>query len=155
MTEPAGGGLLDSLRRMLATLLALAATRLELVTTELEEEMHRLARLLLWSLASLLAASLALLLGAATIIVACWDSYRLAAAGGLTALFTVGALVGWWVVRRQLRERPPLLAATRQELERDQAAVGGSVARRRDGAPTSGLNEGSKGGPNGSPGEGL
>ena len=136
MTEPAGGGLLDSLRRMLATLLALAATRLELVTTELEEEMHRLARLLLWSLASLLAASLALLLGAATIIVACWDSYRLAAAGGLTALFTVAALVGWWMVRRQLRERPPLLAATRQELERDQAALGGapSAPRRESGA---------------------
>jgi len=143
MTEPAGGGLLDSLRRMLATLLALAATRLELVTTELEEEMHRLARLLLWSLASLLAASLALLLGAATIIVACWDSYRLAAAGGLTALFTVAALVGWWVVRRQLRERPPLLAATRQELERDQAALGGAPsAPRRDGSAKDGPEEG-------------
>jgi uncharacterized membrane protein YqjE len=147
MTEPAGGGLLDSLRRMLATLLALAATRLELVTTELEEEMHRLARLLLWSVGSLLAASLALLLAAVTIIIACWDTCRLAAAGGLTAVFTVAALVGWWVVRRQLRERPPLLAATRQELAHDQDALGGSVGLRRDGAPTSG--------PNGGPGEGL
>lgn len=147
MTEPAGGGLLDSLRRLLATLLALAATRLELVTTELEEEMHRLARLLLWSVGSLLAASLALLLGSVTIIIACWDTGRLAAAGALTALFTVAALVGWGVVRRQLRERPPLLAATRQELAQDQDALGGAVAPRRDGGPT--------GGPSGGPGEGL
>ena len=147
MTEPAGGGLLDSLRRLLATLLALAATRLELVTTELEEEMHRLARLLLWSVGSLLAASLALLLGSVTIIIACWDTGRLAAAGGLTALFTVAALVGWGVVRRQVRERPPLLAATRQELARDQDALGGAVAPRRDGVPN--------GGPSGGPGEGL
>ena len=147
MTEPAGGGLLDSLRRLLATVLALAATRLELVTTELEEEMHRLARLLLWSVASLLAASLALVLGAVTIIIACWDTGRLAAAGALTALFTVAALVGWGVVRRQVRERPPLLAATRQELARDQDALGGAVAPRRDGVPN--------GGPSGGPGEGL
>lgn len=151
MTEPAGGGLLDSLRRLLATLLALAATRLELVTTELEEEMHRLARLLLWSVGSLLAASLALLLGSVTIIIACWDTGRLAAAGALTALFTVAALVGWGVVRRQLRERPPLLAATRQELAQDQDALGGAVAPRRDGGPTGGPSRG----PSGGPGEGL
>ena len=143
MTEPAGGGLLDSLRRMLATLLALAATRLELVTTELEEEMHRLARLLLWSVASLLAASLALVLGAVTIIIACWDTGRLAAAVGLTALFTTAALVGWWVVRRQVRERPPLLAATRQELAHDQAALGSEpTPLRREGGANVGPGEG-------------
>jgi len=134
MTEPAGGGLLDSLRRMLATLLALAATRLELITTEIEEEMHRLARLLIWSVASLLAASLALVLGAVTIIIACWDNGRLAAAVGLTALFTTAALVGWWEVRRQVRKRPPLLAATRQELAHDQAVLGSEpTALRREG----------------------
>ena len=143
MTEPAGGGLLDSLRRMLATLLALAATRLELVTTEHEEEMHRLARLLLWSVASLLAASLALVLGAVTIIIACWDTGRLAAAVGLTALFTTATLVCWWVVRRQVRERPPLLAATRQELAHDQAALGSEpTALRREGGANVGPGEG-------------
>lgn len=128
MSEAAGGGLLESLRRLLTTLLVLAATRLELVTTELEEELHRLTRLLLWSMATLLAGALALLLGAITVLVACWDTHRLEAAGGLTALFTVAALVGWWAVRRQLRDRPPLLAATRRELERDQATLGGGSA---------------------------
>lgn len=124
MSDAAGGGLLDSLRRLLATLLALAATRLELVTTELEEEMHRLARLLLWSMASLLAATLALLFAGVTVLVACWESHRLAAAGGLTALFALVAASGWYAVRRQMRERPALLAATRDELERDRAALG-------------------------------
>lgn len=124
MSEAAGGGLLESLRRLLTTLLALAATRLELVTTELEEELQRLTRLLLWSMASLLAAALALLMAAVTVLVACWDTHRLAAAGALTALFAVAALGGWWAVRRQLRDRPPLLAATRQELERDQTTLG-------------------------------
>ena len=95
---------------------------------KLKEELHRLTRLLLWSMATLLAGALALLLGAITVLVACWDTHRLEAAGGLTALFTVAALVGWWAVRRQLRDRPPLLAATRRELERDQATLGGGSA---------------------------
>lgn len=142
MTDGAGGGLLESLRRLLATLLALAATRVELVTTELEEEMHRLARLLLWSAASLLAATLALLLGAVTVLVACWDSYRLAVAGGLTALFTLAAAGGWWAVRKQLRERPALLAATRRELDNDQTALGGVSDRGPGEGPEEDLGEG-------------
>ncbi len=146
MREAAGGGLLESLRRLLTTLLALAATRLELVTTELEEELNRLTRLLLWSMASLLAAALALLLAAITVLVACWETHRLAAAGGLTALFTAAALGGWWAVRRQLRARPALLAATREELARDQAALGqgaGGTPRHTSGqVPESGPGEG-------------
>lgn len=156
MTDGAGGGLLESLRRLLATLLALAATRLELVTTELEEEMHRLARLLLWSMATLLAASLALLLGAITVLVACWDTCRLAAAGGLTATFALAAFCGWWVVRRQLRERPPLLAATRRELESDQAALSGAPlapGRRESAGVSAGVSSGVPSGEG--PGEGL
>ena len=41
------GGLLRSLTRMLATLVALAQTRLELLTTELQEEVQRAAEELL------------------------------------------------------------------------------------------------------------
>jgi uncharacterized membrane protein YqjE len=61
----------------------------------------------------------------------------------LTALFTAAALVGGWVVRRQLRERPPLLAATRQELAHDQAALGSEpTVLRREGGANVGLGEG-------------
>ena len=41
-------GLFASARDLLATALALAHTRLELVTTEIEEELHRVAEILLW-----------------------------------------------------------------------------------------------------------
>ena len=50
------------------------------------------------------------------------------------------AVAGWREVRRQLRERPPLLAATRGELSQDQAALSGT-------AGASGAGDG--------PGEGL
>jgi uncharacterized membrane protein YqjE len=134
------GSVIDSLRRLLATLVALLATRAELVATELEEELHRAARLLLWAMASLLATSLAVLLGAATLVLAFRDTHPVLVAGLLAAVCALAALGGWLGVRRQLRERPPLLAATRGELARDEAALAGTAA---------------SGAPAGSPGEGL
>ena len=47
-------GLFDSLKDVLATIMALAQTRLELVGTELEEQVARLAILLVWSIVALL-----------------------------------------------------------------------------------------------------
>ena len=128
--------MMDSLRRLLATTVALLATRAELVATELEEELYRLARLLLWSIASLLAAALALLVAGATVVIACRDTHPVLAAAAVTTVFALLALTGWLGVRRQLRERPPLLAATRGELAKDAAALSGPA-------------------PAGNPGEGL
>ncbi len=119
------GGLLDSLRRMLGTLLALASTRLELLTTELEEEMHRLARLLLWALATLFCVTLAVLMGAVSLLIVFWHPHRVAVAGSLTAMFTVAALLAWRCLRQQLAERPALLSATSAELARDTAILRG------------------------------
>ena len=127
MSEASTGSVTDSLRRLLATLVALLATRAELVATELEEELHRLVRLLLWSMASLLAAALVLLAAGATVVIACRDSHPVLAALAVTAVFLLLALAGWLGVRRQLRERPPLFAATRGELARDQSALAGAA----------------------------
>lgn len=140
MSDTPAGSVLDSLRRLLATLVALLATRAELVATELEEELHRVVRLLLWAMAALLATALALALGAATLILAFRESHPALVAGAAAAGFALAALAGWLGVRRQWRNRPPFLAATRGELARDEAALAGS---RSPGAPA------------GSPGEGL
>jgi uncharacterized membrane protein YqjE len=125
--DPLGGaptpGLIDSLRRLLSTLVLLLQTRVELLATEIEEELLRLARLLLWSAAGLLCAAFGLLWAAITVLILLWDSHRVAAALGIAVVFTGAALVSAWVVRRGLRQRPPLLAATREELRRDSAML--------------------------------
>lgn len=116
-------GLLASVRRMLATLLELGSTRLELVSVEIQEQIEYAASLLLWGIAAIFFASLTVLLLALTIVIACWDQHRLLAAGLVTAAFALIALVAALVVRQRLQSRPRFLSATSGELRRDAEAL--------------------------------
>jgi uncharacterized membrane protein YqjE len=114
----------ERVQRMLATLVTLLHTRLELATVELEEEAGRLAGILVWAIAGILCAGFAVLLLALTIVIAFWDGHRLLAAGLVTLVFAGVAVAAAVVVRRRLRERPRLLALTVGELKRDARALG-------------------------------
>ncbi len=120
---PPGGppppGLFESLRSMLATSIELVQNRLELVVVELEEEIHRLAVTLLWSIVGILAGGLTALLLALTIVIAFWDTHRLLAASLVTAVFALLTGAALYVVRQRSAQRPGLLAATLTELRRD------------------------------------
>jgi uncharacterized membrane protein YqjE len=120
---PAPAGLFASLRRMLATLLELGSTRLELVSVELQEQVEYAAGVLLWGIAAIFFASLTVLLLAFTIVIAFWDQHRLLAACLVTAAFALIALTAVVIVRQRLRTRPRFLAATAEELKRDAAAL--------------------------------
>jgi uncharacterized membrane protein YqjE len=104
---------------MLATLLGLIHTRLELVGVEIEEQIAHATSVLLWSIAAIFFASLTVLLLAFTVVIAFWDGHRLLAAGLVTLSFGVTALVSVLVVRHRLHTRPRFLAATVGELKRD------------------------------------
>lgn len=119
------GGLLDSARRMLATLLALASTRLELLTTELEEEMHRIAGLLLWSVIAVFCGGLAVLMLAITLLVMFWDDHRVLVAWLITGAFAAAAAGAVLLLKRRAASRPRLLAASLDELRRDSQALRG------------------------------
>lgn len=122
---PPEAGLFASLRRILATLSALLQTRLELVSVEIEEQLEYVAALLLWSIAAIFFASLAVLLLALTVVVAFWDSHRLLAAGLVTAVFAAAAVAAALVARRRARRRPKFMAATVAELAADANALDG------------------------------
>jgi uncharacterized membrane protein YqjE len=111
--------LLRSLVRLGGTLLATAQTRIELLTTEVSEDLERGVRILLWGFIALLSGMLALLLAGFTVIVYCWDTHRMAAAVGVTLVFAVMAAVAAWLSRQRLQEKSRLLDATRTELARD------------------------------------
>ena len=68
--RPRSASLMDSAKRMLATVIALVSTRLELFTTEIEEEIQRAASILLWGLVALFFGSLTVLMIAFTVILA-------------------------------------------------------------------------------------
>jgi uncharacterized membrane protein YqjE len=112
-------GLFDSLKDLLATLSALAQTRLELLGTELEEQVARLAILLVWSIVALFLVFTAVVLAAVAIIVVFWDEHRVLVAfclaGGL-ALLAGGSI---FYVSAQLKARPRMFQATLEELAKD------------------------------------
>ncbi|NJO12611.1 MAG: phage holin family protein [Gammaproteobacteria bacterium] len=116
-------GLFQSLTRMIGTLVAMAQTRLELLTTELQEEVERAAELLLWSFVALLAAGAGIMFIGATVIIAFWDTHRVLAAILVTATFILLALISLAVVVAKFRSKPKMLAATRAELARDRAVL--------------------------------
>jgi uncharacterized membrane protein YqjE len=118
-----GSGLFDSMRAMLATLVALAQTRLELLAVELEQESERLVGTLLWAIVGLFCGGLAVLMMALTIVIMFWDGHRLLAAGLVALLFAGLAIAAGLVVRHRLRTRPRFLSATIGELERDARAL--------------------------------
>jgi uncharacterized membrane protein YqjE len=122
---PAGpaGSLLQSIVRLAGSLLAAVETRVDLFATELREDGERGLRLLAWAIAALMLGIFAVLLAGVTVIIAFWDTYRMAAAVGVTAVFVAAAVACGLVLRRGLRERPRLLDATRSELGKDIAAL--------------------------------
>jgi uncharacterized membrane protein YqjE len=118
-------GLFASVRDLLATALAIAHTRLELVTTEIEEELHRVAGILLWTFVVVFFAGLTVLMLAFVVVVAFWEEHRLLAAAVTTLFFLAVTGVGLLVVRARVRARPKLLEATVEEIRRDREALGG------------------------------
>ncbi|RZL03240.1 MAG: phage holin family protein [Rubrivivax sp.] len=125
-TTPAGpptGGLLSSTRSLLATLLAIFHTRLELLTTELEEEKLRLLKVLAWGAVALMLGGMGILFIATFAIVLFWEDHRLLAVGLVAALFGVCCAVALARVKRHWQAATGLLSATLAELEQDRQAL--------------------------------
>lgn len=121
--NPAGGGLLDSLKTLTGTLIAIVYTRLELLSTDLEEERERLAILLILMLVALFCIGVGIILAVLLIVVAFWDTHRLLVLGGFTGLFLTGGLSASWLALHKLRTKPRLFAATLAELYQDSARL--------------------------------
>lgn len=113
------GGLLHSAQNLLAGLLALGRTRLELFSTELEEEIARQATALLGALVVLTLAGLAMAFGALALILAVGEEHRLSAAIAVAALFAALALAAAWGLRHVARAKPRAFEASIAQLERD------------------------------------
>ena len=118
-------GLFKSIANLVATVIAIAQTRLELLTTDLQEEMHHVAGILVWTLIALLAALIGLFLGALAIIFVFWDTHRLFAAVAVTSAFFVIAAAAGIILRIKIRTKPRMLEATLTELAKDRQQLAG------------------------------
>lgn len=113
------GGLMESLRRLADTLLAIFQTRIELLSNEIEEERLRIAQMLLFGGVALLFFGLSIIMLTVFFVVLFWDSHRVLVLGGFTALYFVAGLLVWNTLRRMAREKSRLFSASLAELADD------------------------------------
>jgi uncharacterized membrane protein YqjE len=111
--------LIDSLRDLARTVVALVETRIEIFASEIDEERKRLARVVVLAVVAAFCLGLAVVLLVLLVAVVFWDSNRLLAVGTIAGVFALGALAAMLALRSAVRERPKFLSATLAELRKD------------------------------------
>lgn len=121
MTEEPGHseGLLDSLRNLARTFLAIVHTRIEIFASELDEERTRLAQITLLAAVAAFCLGLAVILLVFFLVVLFWESDRLLAIGVLAGVFAAGGIAACLGLRAAISKRPKFLSATLAELRKD------------------------------------
>ncbi len=105
----------------MATGVAVLRTRVEIISTELEEQREWLEKIVILAVASLFCVSMALILLTFFIVMCFWESYRLWVLGGFSVLYLGGAVASVMLFRNKIKSKPRLFAATAEELAKDHA----------------------------------
>ena len=112
-------GLLGSVKNLVATLVAVVQTRLQLLANEIQEESLRLWRLWLLSIIAVFFFACSVLLFTLLVIAAFWDSNRLLAIGGFAVLYLIVGIVLAIELRRSATVESRLFEASLAELTKD------------------------------------
>jgi uncharacterized membrane protein YqjE len=121
---PESGGLMESLQRMAGTLLAIFQTRLDLLSSEMEEERLNIGQMLLYGSIALFFFGLAIMLLTTLIVVLLWDSYRVPVLGSFIVLYFVAGVLAWSASRSVTREKSKLFSASLAALAEDRDQLG-------------------------------
>lgn len=117
------------IRGLLAAILDSIKTRVDLAAVEAEIYLAYVAQLLLWGFAAVACALLAIVFALTALVIAVWQTHRIAGLVGSMVVLLVLAVACGFVSARTFRARPPLLAGTLGQLEHDQRRIGGSEAQ--------------------------
>jgi uncharacterized membrane protein YqjE len=120
-------GLFRSFTNLASTLVGIAHTRLELLKTELQEEVQYVASLAVWALVALLATLIGLVFGGLTVILVYWETHRVLAALLVTLGFVLLAAICAIVLISKVNAHPRFLGATLNELSKDAQALTNSA----------------------------
>jgi uncharacterized membrane protein YqjE len=131
MTKSAGGagsqagGVLDSLKALARSLLAMAQTRLEMLGSEVEEQRAILLREVLLAIIAVFCLGLGIVFAALSVVLLVWnnEALRLAVTSVFALVFLAAAAVLFFMARGVGRERPRIFSATADELARDRETL--------------------------------
>jgi uncharacterized membrane protein YqjE len=115
-----GPGLFASLRSFWSVMLAILYTRLDLATTELQDQVIRGLKLVLFGLLTALFLHMAFFFALLWILAAFWDTgYRLYVIGGIFGLYLLGGAFFLLAARNIVATWPGVLSQTIKELRKD------------------------------------
>ncbi len=129
MPEAAGeggsqaGGLLDSLKGLLRSAIALVQTRLQILGTELEEQRAILLREVLLAVMAAFCLGLGAVFTALFFVIYYWDSHRLIVVGLFAVFFFLASAAVLAALRAITRDRPRTFSTTIEELGKDRDSL--------------------------------
>jgi uncharacterized membrane protein YqjE len=119
-TKTAYEGLITSIKSIAVTLLVITRTRLELLSTDLEEGWLQFISLLSMVFVTLFCLCFGMVLLAIFVIVLLWDSHRLLILGTLASIFIITGIALGILAKRKLKAMPRLFETSIAELAKDQ-----------------------------------
>jgi uncharacterized membrane protein YqjE len=114
-----------AVRGLGAALLEALHTRLELAGVEVEIHLRALLRSLIWALGAVACAMLGLAFGVLALIAALWNTHRMLALLGSTAMFIALAALFGYLGARALRVHPDVLEGSLEQLAEDERRARG------------------------------
>lgn len=117
-------GVRESLQRMVDTLLSIIQTRVELLSTEIEEERVRIGQLLLYGAFAFIFFAMSVLLLTFLVVAAFWDNHPLLVLSGLIALFLMAGARAWFSFRKVAQSRFVLFSSSLSALAEDRTDLG-------------------------------
>lgn len=112
-------GLMESLSTLASTLVAIVHTRLDLLSTDLEEDREHLLALVMLSLVALFSLLVGVVLVAILLVVTFWETHRLLTLGLLAGFFLMVGFTAWLIALRKVRTKPKLFSGSLLELLKD------------------------------------
>lgn len=118
--KPKSRGLIDSVKQLGETALALLENRLQLFSVELQEEKYSVLQALLWLAAGMILIFLGLAVGVITVAMLVLNSWGVPGLAGLTLLLLIVGVGVLWAMWSRLKSGGTPFSGTLQELKKDQ-----------------------------------
>jgi uncharacterized membrane protein YqjE len=112
-----------ALKRVLASLLGMGRTRMQLAGVELAQARQQAVRTVIWSLLCALSGAFASLFVCVLVIALAWDTHRIAAIVGSVVFYVLMGVYFYLRVQSETARQPDVFEATLAELERDRQAI--------------------------------
>ncbi len=116
---PPPAGILESIRKLGRTGVAVLQNRLELLAVEVEEQKLRLVRVLVLAGAAVFLGNSALLAVSVTLVMLAGESARVPALISMSVVYVAAAIWAFLALRKELRSAPPPFKDTVSELKKD------------------------------------